>query len=114
MRFLERAEPHWHSGRVYEKVATLFASESERIAPDSVLRPIYPARYGWGAMIVGPGSDELESRCDWSAADHRVAARGQDANNAIPGEQRNAWITCPARLARARIDERSRRARHQL
>lgn len=60
MRFIERTEPLWSSGRLYEKAVTVFTDEPEHFAPDSVLHPIYDALYQWGAVIVGPRAFELE------------------------------------------------------
>lgn len=59
MAFLAATEPLWSSGRLWDKVATVFTDEPERFAPDSVLHPIYDALYQWGAVIVGPRALEL-------------------------------------------------------
>jgi multimeric flavodoxin WrbA len=58
--FLGATEPLWASGRLFDKVVTVFTDEPEYIAPDSVLHPIYDALYRWGAVIVGPRGFELE------------------------------------------------------
>ncbi len=62
MRFLARTEPLWTSGRLYDKAVTVFTDEPERLAPDSILHPIYDVLYPWGAVIVGPRAFELEAR----------------------------------------------------
>lgn len=63
MRFIESADPRWSRSRLgamHDKVVTVFTDEPERMAPDSVLHPIYDALYRWGAVIVGPRGFELE------------------------------------------------------
>jgi NAD(P)H dehydrogenase (quinone) len=60
MRFIESSRPLWSSGRLYDKVVTVFTDEPERMASDSVLHPVYDALYRWGAVIVGPKAFELE------------------------------------------------------
>ena len=59
MRFLDSSEPLWKTGRLYDKVVTVFTDEPERMAPDSILHPIYDALYRWGAVIVGPRDFDL-------------------------------------------------------
>jgi NAD(P)H dehydrogenase (quinone) len=60
MRFIESARPLWCSGTLSDKATTVFTDEPERMAPESLLHPIYDALYRWGAMIVGPREFELD------------------------------------------------------
>lgn len=59
MSFVERAEPLWSNGGLYDKVVTVITDEPEHFAPDSVLHPIYDALYQWGAVIVEPRAFDL-------------------------------------------------------
>jgi hypothetical protein len=60
MRFIESTRPLSSSGTLSEKATTVFTDEPERMAPESLLDPIYDTLYNWGAMIVGPREFELE------------------------------------------------------
>lgn len=59
MAFIERTEPLWSSGKLFDKVVTAFTDEPEHFAPDSLVRPIYETLYHWGAVIIGPRAFEL-------------------------------------------------------
>lgn len=59
MDYLERSERLWRSGRLYDKVVTVFTDQPQRMAADSILHPIYDALYRWGAVIVGPRDVDL-------------------------------------------------------
>jgi NAD(P)H dehydrogenase (quinone) len=60
MRFIETTEALWSSGALSDKATTVFTDEPERMAPESLLHPVYDTLYKWGAMIVGPREFELE------------------------------------------------------
>ncbi len=62
MAFLKASEPLWRSGRLYDKAVTVFTDQPERMAPNSILHPVYDALYRWGAVIVGPRDFELDPR----------------------------------------------------
>jgi NAD(P)H dehydrogenase (quinone) len=110
MRFIESTEPLWTSGRLYDKVVTVFTDDPERIAPDSVLHPVYDALYRWGAVIVGPRAFELESealrRDDASAAG---SLRGDPRLRATQHRARRL-----ARLAGVLAEEHARRGQLEL
>ena len=59
MRLLELTEPLWESGRLDDKVVTVFTDHPETPAPDAVIFPVYSALYHWGAVVVGPRDFEL-------------------------------------------------------
>jgi multimeric flavodoxin WrbA len=59
MRLLELTEPLWGSGRLHDKVVTVFTDQPQLPAPDAVIFPIYSALYHWGAVVVGPRDFEL-------------------------------------------------------
>lgn len=61
MKFLDSSERLWRSGRLYDKVVTVFTDQPQRMAPDSILHPIYDALYRWGAVIIGPRDFDLPS-----------------------------------------------------
>ncbi|HET9731723.1 MAG TPA: hypothetical protein VFP54_03510 [Acidimicrobiales bacterium] len=61
MGFLDSSEPLWKTGRLHDKAVTVFTDEPERMAPDSILHPIYDALYRWGAVIVGPRYFDLST-----------------------------------------------------
>jgi len=75
MRLLELTEPLWESGRLHDKVVTVFTDHPETPAPDAVIFPVYSALYHWGAVVVGPRDFELpragESDARLSAARYR-------------------------------------------
>ena len=60
MRFIESTQSLWSSGALSDKATTVFTDEPERMAPESLLHPIYDTLYKWGAMIVGPREFEFE------------------------------------------------------
>ncbi len=107
MTFLETTEPLWNSGRLCEKVVTVFTDEPERIAPDSVLHPIYDALYLWGAVIVGPRA--LEAGLD-TGLGHGPLEHGSH----VPVSKLRATQSRAVRLARLAgvvAEERHRRER---
>ena len=53
MRLLELSEPLWASGRLHDKVVTVFTDHPQIPAPDAVIFPIYSALYHWGAVVIG-------------------------------------------------------------
>jgi multimeric flavodoxin WrbA len=59
MRLLELTEPLWASGRLHDKVVTVFTDRPQLPARDAVIFPIYSALYHWGAVVVGPRDFEL-------------------------------------------------------
>jgi multimeric flavodoxin WrbA len=59
MRLLELTEPLWASGRLHDKVVTVFTDQPQVPAPDAVIFPIYSALYHCGAVVVGPRDFEL-------------------------------------------------------
>jgi multimeric flavodoxin WrbA len=59
MRLLELSEPLWASGRLHDKVVTVFTDHPQIPAPDAVIFPIYSALYHWGAVVIGPRDFEL-------------------------------------------------------
>lgn len=71
MRLLELTEPLWASGRLHDKVVTVFTDQPQVPAADAVIFPIYSALYHWGAVVVGPRDLELP---DAGAPDARLAA----------------------------------------
>lgn len=110
MRFIESTEPLWSSGRLYDKVVTVFTDEPEHMAPDSVLHPIYDLLYGWGAVIVGPRGFELEVR---ALPGHAV----EETRSALPGPRlRSAQYRAfrLARLAAVLAADRARREQLEL
>jgi hypothetical protein len=71
VRFIESTQPLWSSGTLSEKATTVFTDEPERMAPESLLDPIYDTLCRWGAMIVGPREFELEDEARIGvASDH--------------------------------------------
>jgi NAD(P)H dehydrogenase (quinone) len=60
MRFIDSTQPLWGSGNLSDKATTVFTDEPERMAPESLLHPIYDTLCKWGAMIVGPREFELD------------------------------------------------------
>jgi multimeric flavodoxin WrbA len=59
MRLLGLTEPLWASGRLHDKVVTVFTDHPQVPAPDAVIFPIYSALYHWGAVVIGPRDFEL-------------------------------------------------------
>jgi multimeric flavodoxin WrbA len=59
MRLLELSEPLWASGRLHDKVVTVFTEQPQIPTADEVIFPIYSALYHWGAVVVGPRDFEL-------------------------------------------------------
>lgn len=59
MRLLELTERLWASGRLHDKVVTVFTDRPQIPAADAVIFPIYSALYHWGAIVVGPRDFEL-------------------------------------------------------
>jgi multimeric flavodoxin WrbA len=59
MRLLDLTEPLWASGRLDDKVVTVFTDHPQIPAPDAVIFPIYAALYHWGAVVIGPRDFEL-------------------------------------------------------
>lgn len=110
MRFIAGTEPLWRSGRLYDKVVTVFTDEPEHMAPDSVLHPIYDALYRWGAVIIGPRGFELELEA-------RPGPPVQERGSALPPPRlRTAQYRAYrlARLASEVAEERGRRSRCAL
>ena len=110
MRFIEASEQLWESGRLYDKAVTVFTDEPERMAPDSILHPLYDALYRWGAVIVGPRDVDL----GWQAAPGRQlleTASSLSASRAKAGAYRAHRLT---RVASVLAEDRSRRERLQL
>jgi NAD(P)H dehydrogenase (quinone) len=110
MAFIEGTEPLWTSGRLRDKVVTVFTDQPEEFAPDSVLHPIYDALYRWGAVIVGPRAFELELD---ARPDHSVAGSA----STLPTPRLKAAQYRAGRLARLAdvlADERRRRERLEL
>jgi NAD(P)H dehydrogenase (quinone) len=60
MRFIDSTRRMSSSGTLSDKATTVFTDEPERMAPASLLQPLYDRLYRWGAMIVGPREFELE------------------------------------------------------
>ena len=109
MDFLASSEPLWGSRRLYDKAVTVFTDEPERMAPDSILHPIYDALYQWGAVIIGPRYTDLSwgARSDPQAASHPP----------LPGPRQQAAQYRARRLSRFAsliAEERGRTARLQL
>ncbi len=110
MAFIDGTEPMGSSGRLYDKVVTVFTDDPEHFAPDSVLHPIYDALYHWGAVIVGPRAFDLTSD-----AEHGPDVSGSGDPLSAPrlkGAQYRARRL--ARIAGLLADERTRRERLQL
>lgn len=59
MRLLGLTEPLWASGRLHDKVVTVFTDQPQLPAADAVIFPIYSALYHWGAVVIGPRDLEL-------------------------------------------------------
>jgi multimeric flavodoxin WrbA len=59
MRLLELTERWWASGRLHDKVVTVFTDRPQVPASDEVIFPIYSALYHRGAIVVGPRDFEL-------------------------------------------------------
>lgn len=110
MRFIQGTEPLWSSGRLYDKVVTVFTDEPEHMAPDSVLHPVYDALYAWGAVIVGPRGFELEldARPDRDIAEDSSALSSPRLRTARYRAFRLA------RLTRVLAEEQARLARLEL
>ncbi|HJS96358.1 MAG TPA: hypothetical protein VJ741_18980 [Solirubrobacteraceae bacterium] len=110
MDFIKSTDPHWSRSRLgamYDKVVTVFTDEPERIAPDSVLHPIYDALYRWGAVIVGPRGFELEVEA-WPAHDV-VEGASPLSDSRLRSTRYRAYRL--ARLASVLADERHRKER---
>ena len=109
MRFIEGTELLWSSGRLYDKVVTVFTDEPEHIAPDAVLHPIYDALYRWGAVIVGPRGFELELEA-------RPGRPSESSSSLSAPRLRTARYRALrlARLASVLAEEHARRERLQL
>ena len=110
MDFLDSSEPLWRNGRLYDKAVTVFTDEPERMAPDSILHPIYDALYQWGAVIIGPRYADLS----WGAQveDPQDASRLPSPGPRLRAAQYRARRL--SRLASVIAEERARRARLQL
>jgi NAD(P)H dehydrogenase (quinone) len=110
MDFLDSSEPLWRNRRLYDKAVTVFTDEPERMAPDSILHPIYDALYHWGAVIIGPRYTDLS----WGAqSDNPQAA----SHPSLPGARQQAAQYRARRLSRFAsliAEERGRMARLQL
>lgn len=110
MAFIEATEPLWSSGRLHDKVVTVFTDEPEQFAPDSVLHPIYDALYHWGAVIVGPRAFDLALDAQ---PQHGVSASaGPLSESRSQSAQYRARRL--ARIAGLLADERARRAQLEL
>jgi multimeric flavodoxin WrbA len=59
MELLALTEPLWASGRLHDKVVTVFTDQPQIPAPDAAIFPIYSALYHWGAVVIGPRDFEL-------------------------------------------------------
>ena len=112
MCFIESTEPLWSSRLrgLYDKVVTVFTDEPERMAPDSVLHPIYDALYAWGAVIVGPRGLGLELD---AGAGHGVV-EGSSALSASRLRSTRHRAHRLAKLAGVLAEDRTRRARLEL
>lgn len=110
MAFIEGTEPLWASGRLYDKVVTVFTDDPEHFAPDSVLHPIYDALYHWGAVIVGPRAFDLAA--DAQQGSDVSGSGGPLSASRLKGAQYRARRL--ARIAGLMADERGRRERLQL
>jgi multimeric flavodoxin WrbA len=73
IRLLRLTEPVWASGRLHDKVVTVFTDHPQLPAPDEVIFPIYSALYHGGAVVVGPRDFELPGV---ATPDARLAAAG--------------------------------------
>jgi NAD(P)H dehydrogenase (quinone) len=105
MAFIAATEPLWSSGRLHDKVITVFTDEPEQFAPDSVLHPIYDALYQWGAVIVGPRAFDL--------GDTHLHHRGSEGTGSMSASRLESAQYRARRLARIAgllADERIRRA----
>lgn len=109
MRFIERTEPLWSSGRLYQKAVTVITDEPEHLAPDSVLHPIYDALYPWGAVIIGPRVSALELA---GRPGHGIASHTRLPDARLKATQHRA--TRLTRLAGVLADDRMRMARLQI
>lgn len=110
MAFIEGTEPLWSSGRLHDKVITVFTDEPEQFAPDSVLHPVYDALYHWGAVIVGPRAFDLALAAH---PHHGVSAStGPMSESRLHSAQYRARRL--ARIAGLLADERTRRAQLEL
>jgi NAD(P)H dehydrogenase (quinone) len=110
MSFIDGTEPLWNSGRLHDKVVTVFTDEPEQFAPDSVLHPIYDALYRWGAVIVGPRTFELARDAQ---LDHGVSpSAGPLSASRFESAQYRARRL--ARIAGTLADERTRGAQREL
>jgi hypothetical protein len=98
MRLLELTEPLWASGRLHDKVVTVFTDRPQLPARDAVIFPIYSALYHWGAVVVGPRDFELPGGATSDARLSAARYRGRRL----------------ARLAGALATERSSLAQLQL
>jgi NAD(P)H dehydrogenase (quinone) len=108
MAFIEATEPLWSSGRLHDKVVTVFTDEPEQFAPDSVLHPIYDALYHWGAVIVGPRAFDLTLD-----PHHRGSASTEPMSESrLESAQYRARRL--ARIAGLLADERTRRGQLEL
>jgi NAD(P)H dehydrogenase (quinone) len=110
MRFIESSRPLWESGRLSDKVVTIFTDEPERPEPDAVLHPIYNALYHWGAVIVGPRDYELR-------VDARFGEREHPDRHGLPGSRVHTAQYRARRLtalASVIVSERDRRSRLEL
>jgi NAD(P)H dehydrogenase (quinone) len=110
MEFLDRSEPLWSNGRLHDKVVTVFTDEPEKMAPDSILHPIYDALYQWGAVIIGPRYSDL----GWAGqpGDPQAARYPSLPGPRLAAAQYRARRL--ARLASVIAEDRGRKARLQL
>lgn len=110
VNFIESSEPLWESGRLYDKAVTVFTDEPERVAPDSILHPLYDSLYRWGAVIVGPRDVDL----GWEAA---PGHRPLEVASLLPAPRMKAAQYRAHRLTRIAsvlAEDRARRQRLQL
>lgn len=109
-RLIERSEPLWSSGRLYDKAVTVFTDEPERMAADSILHPLYDALYRWGAVIVGPRYVDL-------GGEPPSGGPPLESGSSLPPSRLRAAQYRAHRLARLAsvlAEDRFRRARLQL
>ena len=109
MAFIEGTDALWSSGRLHDKVITVFTDEPEQFAPESVLHPIYDALYQWGAVIVGPRAFDLGDTLR-----HNRGSEGTGPMSASRLESAQYRARRLARIAGLLADERTRRAPLEL
>jgi NAD(P)H dehydrogenase (quinone) len=109
MRFIESTQPLWISGTLSDKATTVFTDEPERMAPESLLHPIYDTLYRWRAMIVGPREFELEHE-----APHDVRSDDPSRLGAVRLSAARYRASRLARVAGELADDHVRRSRLEL